>query len=257
MTTAIAALLGAIQGLTEFLPVSSSGHVALGAMLFELKDLSIGAVLIVHIGTLLATMVVLRKDVLAPAAGLFSNLSDPMANAHSREALGVIIGTIPTGIIGLLLRDWVEQVASEPTSIACAFLVTAALLLTTRSKRGTHTKIPLWIYFLIGVVQGLAVFPGISRSGSTIAAAMLVGVGPADAFRISFLLSIPAIAGAALLEASHGGLVIDTPALVSGGVAFATGWGALVLLRSIVTHGRLWWFSLYLIPAALLTFALA
>ncbi len=254
MTPAIAALLGAIQGLTEFLPVSSSGHVALGAVLFHLEDLSIGAVLIVHIGTLLATLVVLRKDVISPAIALATHLTNPMATAQSREAIGILVGTLPTAIIGLVLRHWVEEAANAPTVIALAFVVTAALLLTTRAKLKERPDLPMWVYFFIGVVQGFAVFPGISRSGSTIAAAMLVGVPPAAAFRVSFLLSIPAIAGATLLEASGGGLVVDTPALISGVVAFVTGWAALLLLRSLVTLGRLWWFALYLIPLAVLTF---
>lgn len=251
MSLAIAALLGAIQGLTEFLPVSSSGHVTLGAVLFQLKDLSIGAVLIVHIGTLLATLLVLRREVAAAIASFVTNLSSPLATAESREAIGVIIGTIPTAIIGLALRDWVESVADNPHAIAVAFLITAALLVTTRVQLARRDDVPLWAYFVIGIVQGIAVFPGISRSGSTIAAAMLLGIRANVAFRISFLLSIPAIAGATLLEAGHGGLRIDTAAMVSGIVAFVTGWGALLLLRNLVTHGRLWWFALYLAPLAI------
>lgn len=256
MSPVIAALLGAIQGLTEFLPVSSSGHVTLGALLFELKDLSIGAVLIVHVGTLLATLLVLRKDIVAPVLSLIENRRSPLAAPASREAVGIVLGTIPTGVIGLLLRDGVEDLGDNPHAIAVAFLITAMLLVTTRLTVKRREDIPLWAYVVIGVVQGLAVFPGISRSGSTIAAAMFLGIGPAAAFRISFLLSIPAIAGAALLEASHGGLTVDMPALISGAVAFLTGWGSLLLLRSLVTHGRLWWFALYLVPVAIAVLAL-
>lgn len=249
--------LGIVQGLTEFLPVSSSGHVVLTGLLLGEADMPLALVVVLHIGTLLATVLVLRPEIAQLAREMLAGLRQPAAWADSdpgRVVLGVVVATVPTALIGLGLEPYLDGLGRYPEAVGAAFLVTAATLLATRNRPREGLRVlPLWGYLLIGVAQGLAVTPGISRSGATIAAAMLLGLGAADAFRFSFLLSLPAIAGATLLEAKDlGNLGALGPAATAGGAAaFVVGWLCLVLLRRLVVAGRLWVFALYLVPLGL------
>ncbi len=255
-----AVVLGILQGLTEFLPVSSSGHVALGALLFDLRDAPLALEVVLHLGTLAATLMVFGRDVVRLAGAALKALRDREArqSEDARMALAVVVGTVPTVVIGLGLKDAVEDWKHLPAVVGVCLLISAAACLATRIRSGEESVPTLRQALLIGVAQGLAVLPGVSRSGSTIATAMLLGLRGEASFRFSFLLSLPAIAGASLLVLGEDGALDRLPPTVWAGgvVSLVVGLGALWALRGIVLTGRFWIFALYLVPLGLVAIAL-
>jgi len=251
-----AILLGVLQGLTEFLPVSSSGHIALAEMALGMHDAPLTLSVLLHAGTLVATILVMRKDVLDLLRACLDFLRGPkaaLATERGQMLAAVLVASVPTAALGLLLRDHVESLGRVPLAVGLALLVSAAVVLSTRWARGERTIPTLGQALVVGVVQGLAVLPGVSRSGSTIAAAMLLGLSGGSAFRFSFLLSLPAVGGAVLLESRHltGLGAMAGPGVVGALVALVVGVGALVGLRKLVDGGKLAWFAAYLVPLAL------
>ena len=254
--TGTSVALGVLQGLTEFLPVSSSGHVAIGAMLFGLKDAPLALVVVLHAGTLLATIGALWREIATVIVDTFRGLGRPKAflqTESGKVVSGVVIASIPTGVIGLGLKDHVEAWSSIPWVVGLCLLGSAACVLSTRRTGGDDVAPSAKQAFLIGLAQGLAVLPGLSRSGSTIAMAMWLGMSGPAAFRFSFLTSLPAIVGAVVLELGDPDALstLGPGPFIGGVVAFAVGWGALVLLRKLVTQGRFWAFAWYLVPVGL------
>ncbi len=255
--------LGALQGLTEFLPVSSDGHLALAQLLFDVEDGGLPLNVLLHAGTLLATLLVLRARVgqalLAGGRGL-ARPRQLTASIAGRDALVVALATLPTGVIGLLLRDPVARWTASPLAVGLGFLLTTAALTSTRWAASGDDEVPSWgVALLLGVVQGLAVLPGVSRSGLTIAVALWAGVRPARAFELSMLISLPAIAGAVLLEVPallNAGFDPVT-GVVGAGTAFAVGLIALGLLRGSVVRGHFPLFALWTLPLAVATLAMA
>lgn len=251
-----AAVLGALQGLTEFLPVSSSGHVAIGALLFGLEEPPLALSVTLHAGTLLATLLVFWRDVwrlLVDAARGLRRPKELLASPSGRTIAGVFVATLPTVAIALTLRDRVEAWGQRPWIVGLCLLGSAAAVLSTRRGRHTSDELTLGQAFVVGIAQGLAVLPGLSRSGSTIAAAMLLGMRGPAAFRFSFLLSLPAVLGAVVLELGHPGAVDGLPPAlwVGGAVSAVVGLLSLLALRSVVIQGRFWAFALYLVPVGL------
>jgi undecaprenyl-diphosphatase len=176
-----------------------------------------------------------------------------------RDALVVVLASIPTAVIGLLLRDPVERWTTNPLIIGLGFLGTTAMLLVAQfAPRGDREQPSVVGALLVGVAQGLAVLPGLSRSGSTIAVLLRLGVRPERAFTLSMLMSLPAIFGAVLLESRHAfSEPFDAgPALLGAIVSLGTGIFALELLRRIVNLGRFGWFALWVGPLALATIAM-
>jgi undecaprenyl-diphosphatase len=258
-----AALLGALQGLTEFLPISSSGHLALAQTLFEVQGAELTLSVVLHAGTLLATLVYFRRriiEVLADVVRSAREASLPAPGAAGRDALVVVVASIPTGVMGLTLHDTVAEWTREPMATGFGFIGTAALLLSTLWVRAGTTLSPtLWVALAVGLAQGVAIFPGISRSGATIVVALWLGLRSDRAFELSMLLSIPAIFGALGLELMGaddlGGRL--WPLLAGALVSFGVGLVALTLLRRAVSRGHLAWFALWVMPLALATLALA
>jgi undecaprenyl-diphosphatase len=251
-----AAALGALQGLTEFLPVSSSGHVAIGAQFFDIRESSLALVILLHLGTLLATVILLRRDIGALAIEGITALRDPSrfrTTPEGRTLVGIAIVTFITAVIGLLLRTAAEAFAEDLRLVGYGFLVSAAFLVVSRIARATNGEVSWRQAAGIGIAQGVAVLPGISRSGVTIVVAMLLGVQGSAAFRFSFLVSLPAIVGAAVLEASgaEGLGSLGPEAWIGGLTALVTGYVALVILRQVVLVGRMWTFAIYLLPLGL------
>jgi mannose-1-phosphate guanylyltransferase len=252
-----ALILGAVQGATEFLPVSSDGHLAIGAMLLgatEATPLAFDVML--HAGTLLATLVVFRADICDLLRSLARAAREPRAWARDtdgRTILAVLAASVPTAAIGLLLEDAVEGWSTVPWIVGVCLLGSAAAVLATRFGRGRAETLGPGAALWVGVAQGLAVLPGLSRSGSTIAVAMLLGMSGPAAFRLSFLMSLPAVGGAVLLEARKVEQLagVGVQAAAGATVAFAVGIGALLLLRGTVVRGKLWAFALYLVPLGL------
>lgn len=248
------ALLGIVQGLTEFLPVSSSGHLAAFARFIGNPEESLALIVFLHLGTLLATALVFRAEVRALLNQLIGALRDPSRlreTARGQELLAILTATSITAILALLFKTHAEALTSNFIGLGLAFLVTAGLLLTTRRSGGAIELPDLRIASLIGLAQGVAILPGISRSGTTIAIAMLLGMRPEAAFRFSFLLSIPIILLAVAHETIFGDVHADgflASALIGGVFAFISGLAALLWLRRLIQRGRFWLFSLYLLP---------
>ena len=265
-----AALLGLVQGLTEFLPVSSSGHLVLAQQILGEDFFAAGDALffdlLLHVGTLLPVLVFYRRDLVAILAALRPppggesppSLRQRLPNDPKLQlALGVVLATIPTGLMGIFLEDHFERLFHSVRPVAAALAATGCLLLATKWFEGRDKRpgISPRIALVIGVVQGLAITPGVSRSESTIAAALFFGIDREAAARFSFLLSIPAILGAVVLKARHG-IPLDSvawgPALLGFAVAAGSGYGALVFLVALVRKGRLYRFAGYLLPLAVL-----
>jgi undecaprenyl-diphosphatase len=251
----ILCLYGLVQGLTEFLPISSDGHLAIAAMFWgDVVALPLGTVVLLHLGTLIATFAVLRDDALATLRASFRALKAPRTlgkTPEGRTALTVLLASIPTALVGLALHDVVEPLARRPFVVGACLLMTAAFVGSTRwtSERARldEPSLDLGPALVLGLAQGLAVLPGLSRSGTTIAVAMLLGLRPEAAFRLSFLLSLPAVLGAVLLELRHPEVWSDAgPPGISGAlVALAVGVVALVWLRRWLAQGRFAVFAIY------------
>ncbi|MDR1378307.1 MAG: undecaprenyl-diphosphate phosphatase [Synergistaceae bacterium] len=245
-------ILGVVQGVTEFLPVSSSGHLALLQTFFESPtDNLLAFDLFLHCATVLAVLIFFRKDVamiLKQWCGGFF-LEKDRAREGWRYGWLILAGTAITGIVALPLEKAVETAMSSYLAVGAGLLVTAGLLCVVPLAPEGRKEISLKKVLLVGLVQGLAVFPGISRSGSTIAVALFLGLGASEAFRLSFLMSIPVILGASLLE---GVKILRDPllSLPEGWVwaviaAFALGCLSLAFLRRLVLSGRWAYFGIY------------
>lgn len=266
MGVADAVGLGVVQGLTEFLPVSSSGHLVLGGELLGLTEPHLFFDVVLHVATLLATVIFYRRYLAEVFVDTWRGLGALRSGQGLRQAtdahegflfaLWVTLGTIPTGLIGVLFKDPLEALFGAPRFAAGMLLVTAGLLLLSLlAKKNTLGigQLGPWRVLMIGLIQGFAIIPGISRSGSTIACALLLGVERELAARFSFLLSIPAILGALALKILGGhGHAADLGLVSVGFLAAAlTGVLALAVLIPLVRKGRLYLFALYLIPAGI------
>lgn len=254
-----AALLGIIQGITEFLPISSDGHLALAEMLFGFSEGGLTLNVMLHAGTLIATLIVLRQRVQPAVVDGVKACVAPSRfslTAGGRDALVVIVCSLPTAIIGLLLRDAVERWTKSPLVLGLGFVGTALALISTRWVQRGQKETPSVVGSLaVGVCQGLAVLPGLSRSGSTIAALLWLGVRPDRAFELSMLMSLPAVFGALLLEGRHmaHGMDAVAPAAVGAAVSLVVGVAALLVLRRVVMRGHFAWFAAWVLPVALAT----
>lgn len=268
MTYLQATLLGALQGLTEFLPISSSGHLVLVQHLFGLREPALIFDLLVHIATLAAVLTMYRQDVYALFTAWFrpqNSLDGSDAERASARRLGLllVLANVPTAVIGLLFESTFERFFSTPWIVGIALLVTGTLLWLLKSPRvreGGTLEVGMVHALLLGCVQGLAITPGISRSGSTIAIALLCGVSRQSAARFSFLMAVPAILGAALLKSdSVGGLARAELNLVIAGMvsALVVGYIALRYLIRLVMQGELWRFSFYCWAVGLTTLLFA
>lgn len=246
-----ALILGLVQGLTEYLPVSSSGHLAIGATLFGLDGAdNLTFTVAVHVATVLSTLVVLWSEI----DWIFRGLFKWEFNAETRYVLNILVSMIPIGIVGVFFKDYVEEVfGSGLLIVGCCLLLTAALLtFSYYAKPRQKEDISLRDAFVIGLAQALAVLPGLSRSGSTIATGLLLGNKKERLAQFSFLMVIPPILGEALLdvlkavkgEAVLGG--IDTLPLVVGFLAaFISGCVACKWMINIVKRGKLIYFGIY------------
>ena len=258
-------LLGILQGITEFLPVSSSGHLVLAQHFLQIKQQALLLDVWLHFGTLLAIFCVLYRQIWHLIEGaiqgsrhLFTHpaafLNQPEGE-NTRLLLLVIIASIPTAFIGFFFKDTFEHLfEGNMTLLGTAFLFTAFLLFLTRfthpNQLRSGTGISVLQALAIGFIQGIAIIPGVSRSGSTIALALLLGVGRQEAGEFSFLIVIPAIFGAMLLETLHGTSALHNPgfllpALTGTAAAWIVGIFALKALLRVVNHGTLYRFAYY------------
>lgn len=254
-------VLGILQGLTEFLPVSSSGHLVLGQIFFGITESQLMFNISLHVGTLLAILVVYFSDIrsiLASVLGFFLKaVSGKPAkhlfneDPHLRMAGLILVGSVPTAMIGLFLKEFEAVLFSSALLTGIMLILTGILLWVSRTYYtaepiGDGLDIKKAVF--IGTVQGLAVMPGISRSGSTIAVGMMAGLDRDTAARFSFLLSVPAIMGAEVLglkDIMEQGLSIDLVTIYGTIAAFITGLIALKILLRLVHSGRFHLFAPY------------
>lgn len=262
-----ALILGLIQGLTEYLPVSSSGHLTIGQEVLGVSgsDNLIFDV-VVHVATVLSTLVILWKEIVWIFKGLFKF----RWNDETRYTVNILVSMIPVGIVGVFFKDYVEEIFGSGLFIVAYFLMVTALLLTFSyyAKPRQKEKISLRDAFVIGIAQAAAVMPGLSRSGSTIATGLILGNKKEKLAQFSFLMVIPPILGEALLdvmkamkhgaEAVTGGMSIS--ALAVGFIAaFISGCFACKWMISIVKKGKLIYFAIYcaIISVVALIFSLS
>ncbi len=243
-----------MQGLTEFLPVSSSGHLVLMQAYLGLDEPMVFFDVLLHVGTLLSVLVVYRRDIAAMARETISAAADRFKNLqqfpHARTFLMIVVANVPTALMGVTLENHFERLFGSPFIVGVMLLVTGAILFATRGKNDggkEESFITVREALIIGVAQGCAITPGISRAGMTIAIALFLGIKRESAARFSFLLSVPAILGALLLKSRHlaeldGNLQIY---LLGSAVSFIVGTLALIWLINIVKRGKLIWFSWY------------
>ena len=250
MTEALkVAALAVLQGVAEFLPISSSGHLVIGREGMGLSEAGLRLDVFLHVGTLVAVFAFYRKVVMRM-----------VAMREWAYALKIALSAVPVGVVGVFLRGRIEDAFSSPAAVACALLFTGLVLVATKWL-GRGAKEMTWLKALsTGVAQAVAILPGVSRSGMTISAARAMGVSPARAAEFSFLMSAPPIAGAAILDiVSSGGAdaAVQTPwGLVAfGGVlSAAVGYFSLKVLVRILDSDRFWLFGPYCIAAALIVF---
>jgi undecaprenyl-diphosphatase len=255
------AFLGALQGLTEFLPISSDGHLALAEILFGIEGTGLTLNVLLHAGTLLATALVLRQRVGSAVSEGLRACMEPSrfkSTAGGRDAGMVILASIPTAAIGLALRNAVERWTTSPLAVGLGFLLTSAVLISTRfAKPGSKESPSALGALMIGVAQGFAVLPGFSRSGATITMALWLGIKPDRAFELSMLMSLPAVLGAIVLEAPKADAGELGVAAFGAVVAFGVGVAALLMLRRVVVRGWFPLFALWVLPLALATLTMA
>lgn len=259
-----ALVLGLLQGLTEYLPVSSSGHLTIGSYLFGLNgEDNLAFTVVVHVATVLSTLVVLWKEIDWILKGLFKF----RMNDETKYFINILISMIPVGIVGVFFKDQVEEVfGSGLLIVGCMLLVTAALLVFSYYARPRQREniSPLHA-FIIGLAQAVAVLPGLSRSGSTIATGLLLGNKKEKLAQFSFLMVIPPILGEALLDVVKGlkgeeafGGIDALPLIVGFVAAFVSGCVACKWMINIVKKGKLVWFGVYcaIAGAATIVFSL-
>jgi len=253
MTIIEATILGIIQGFTEFLPISSSGHLVLGQSILGIEQPGNEFEILVHMGTLMSVLVVFCDDI--------QSILTSLGKRSTQQFIGfVLVGTVPAIIIGLGFKDVFESLFENVTAVGGALMFTGMVLygssLVARKDK-THT---LLSSIFIGMAQAVAIIPGVSRSGMTISTALALGLSSKEAARFSFLLAIPAIAGAGLLTALDvsGGFQLSMPVAIAGLVSsFVVGVVALKWLLGWLEQGKFHYFGYYCIAIGFLTFAVS
>ena len=243
MTFYQSVISGIVQGLTEFLPISSSGHLVILHSLFRIDKPQLDFDIVLHLGTLAAVIYYFRRDIAK------------LLTKDRRTAFFIVIGTLPAAVVGILARESIDRLFVMPKLVSAMLILTglwlglASAIKFYYKKTGYRKPLGLWNALLIGLAQAAAIMPGVSRSGSTIATGISLGLEAEEAFRFSFLLSIPAVAGAALLKLPKalGAVSWSRGAnfLIGGFTAAIVGLLALKLLSSIIKADRLYVFSIY------------
>lgn len=254
-----AALIGVVQGFTEFLPISSSAHIVFSEHLLGVTESGLRFTILVHFGTLLAVCIALWQRLASVVSGTIGGIGSlfrgrsPWGDENFRWGIYIVVGSIPAGVIGLLFEDHIDRAFSEPRWAAGFLLLTGLVLFVTIFVKQTQGNVTWWRAIIIGCAQALAILPGISRSGSTIAAALYLGVERRKAAEFSFLLAMPVILGPAIL--TIGNLVTASgaendpsgilPLIVGTLAALISGVFAIRILLQFVQRGHLSWFAYY------------
>lgn len=253
-----AIILGTIQGLTEFLPVSSSGHLVIASELLNFQEQGVFFDVCLHLGTLISVIVVFRSELLVMCRAPFLMLTG-RADNESREYFWwdvyVVIATLPAVVVGLFFKDYIELLFGSTIVAYCMLLVTGSLMIGAKYIPERDKPLNWSRSILVGCAQACAILPGLSRSGSTIFVGMALGVAREKIARFSFIMSIPAIVGAAVLQV---GDLFDNPLssdfvlnlLVGSLAASIAGYFAIKLLLDVIRRNRLQWFGYYCLVLA-------
>lgn len=244
MTLFEAIFLGTLQGLTEFLPISSSGHLVLAQKFLGLKSPPIFFDVLIHVATLWAIVIYLRKDLIKLLSGL-------REKENQKLVFLVVLGTLPIVIVGFLLLDYIEKIFNSFLAVGISFLITSAILASTWLIKKMEKNLGGITYLdsiFVGFFQALAILPGVSRSGSTISAGIFRKIERTAAFKFSFFLAIPAICGALILNLAQAEIFSDSSFL--GGFlgfisAVISGLLALKVLEKALIKGNFYFFAIY------------
>ncbi len=245
-------LLAVLQGITEFLPISSSGHLVIAKALIGLESMGVGLEVSLHLGTTIAILIFYWTDLRDLIVPIFKE-----QGAKRRDSLRFIwllaAATVPAGLVGLIFNDRIEALFSNAHFVGITLIATAAILAATALSKRRKKPFNLPRALTVGMAQAMAILPGISRSGSTIATGELLGVESADAARFSFILAIPVILGAAMLEAIGGLNELRWEYAIGLVVSAVVGYFSLRLMIGIVKANRLWAFAPYCLAVGLVT----
>jgi undecaprenyl-diphosphatase len=246
-------LLGLIQGLTEFLPISSSGHLALAHIFLGTDMPALSYDLVLHVATACATVLFFIRDIYALLMEWLIGLISPDRRKSPGWNIGwaVVVGTMVTAVIGIAIKDFAEAAMLNSLLVGLGLLFTGAVLIVSCFIRPAAGRVRFFDGIAVGIAQGIAVLPGVSRSGMTMMAGIAAGLSRPEAFRFSFLLSIPAILGATVFQAMELGGTGDFCSTLPGGwflgviVAFLSGLASLAVLRKIIIASKWWVFGVY------------
>ncbi len=245
--------LGFIQGLTEFLPVSSSGHLALAQIFLGVEMPPLSYDLVLHAATMTATVLFFLNDIIKLLSEWVSGIFSKEYRSLPGWSVGwaVFIGTMFTGAIGMLIKDFAEEAMLNSLMVGLGLVFTGIVLISSRFMRKGLGRVSPFDGILVGIAQGIAVMPGISRSGMTMMAGTAAGISREEVFRFSFLLSIPAILGAALIQVRETGGVDEFLTSLPQGwylgaaAAFISGLASLFVLKKLVIASKWWLFGIY------------
>lgn len=242
-------ILGLLQGLTEFLPISSSGHLVIGQKFLNINLPGNAFEVVLHIGTLMSVLTVFRSEI----KSLIFNLSD---SSNKNYISALIYGTMPALLIGLFLKDKISLIFDDIRFVSLSLIFTGIFLLASKLIVKRNLRLTILIGLIIGFAQATAIIPGISRSGATICMGILMGLSATEAARFSFLLSIPVIFGAAILTAVNIRTIPFGYDIMLLGISssFLIGWISLKWLLTILNSGKLHWFGIYCIIIGLFVF---
>jgi len=266
LNTGTAILLGILQGITEFLPISSDGHLALAQAILGMENAGLAFILLVHAGTLLSIAIVFRRQLVELARGLLalpgSLTKPPREWSESTRLAGLVtLTTLPGAIVGLTFKDEIEKMFSDLVLTGIFFLVTGLILVLTKWTRPSQNDVTWKTALWIGIAQAAAILPGLSRSGSTIGMALFLGVNRARAGEYSFIAAVPIVMGAVAVEipdiareSVRGGML---PLVLAFIASFLVGWLALVWLLRVIRHGHFHWFAPYCFLIGTVTLLLA
>lgn len=254
MTIFEAILLGTLQGITEFLPISSSGHLVIGQKILGISIAGNVFEVVVHLGTLGSVLIIFWPDILRLIKSINST-------ATQKYIFAIVIGTIPAVIIGFLFKDVISEAFENIRVVAVALMITGIILLSTKFVKTKLKDISISNGLLIGIAQAIAIVPGISRSGITIGLGMYLGIAPEKAAKFSFLLAIPAIAGAGFLTGLD---IIDSSeptipwsVLIVGFLSsLLVGWISLKWLLGLIKSGKFHWFGVYCLLVGILSWTI-
>jgi undecaprenyl-diphosphatase len=235
-----ALILGLIQGITEWLPISSSGHLVLFQQLFSLGS-SVAYDALLHLATLIVIILVFWKDILAILKSLISVKWDE----NTRLFLFIILASIPTAIIGLAFKDWLTALFTNMLLLGVFFIINGLILFLTRFAKNKNKELNWWQSISMGITQGVSIIPSISRSGITVSTGLFFGIKKEKLIKFSFLMAIPAIIGAFIIESKD--LVLETPInLILGSLtALIIGYFSLKLIIRIIEKGKFHYFAYY------------